>query len=89
MEDMDRRLNEAVKLRASLLAEVQRIEGQLEAARGNLRIVEDECRTRWIDPDQIEITIEQLSNRYKALVEQLECDLKVVEVALAPYVKEK
>ena len=88
MEDLDQRLEAATKRRETLAAETRRLEGKLEAAETALRTVEEECRTKNIDPTKIDEVIEQLRSKYQTLVEQLEKDVAAADRALAPFLKE-
>lgn len=87
--NLDDRFDSAVKKRNHLSREVERLKGRLEEARKNLKAVEDECRAKKFEPDQIDQVVEQLEQRYKAAVEELERDNQEVEKKLQPYIGEK
>lgn len=87
-QTLDERLNEAIERRDKLAANKQRIEGRLEAARTARDQVEAECREKGVDPDNLDRTIEQLEERYRAAVEDLEVKVAAAEEALSPFLKE-
>ena len=62
-QKVDKRLNDAIKRRDGLEAEAQRIIGKLEAAKQSLGEVQEACRKKGIEPDQLEGTIEMLKGR--------------------------
>jgi predicted nuclease with TOPRIM domain len=78
----------ATKRRETLVSELRRLEGKLEAAETALRTLEEECRSKGIDPGKIDEIIEQLRTKYKTLVEQVEQDVASADRALSPYLKE-
>jgi chromosome segregation ATPase len=88
MDDLDARLETATRRRDTLAGAVQRIEGKLESARTALSTLEETCRSKGVEPDQIDAVIEQLSVRYEQLVEQLESDIEAADAALAPFLNE-
>lgn len=88
VQTLDARLDTAIQRRNDLIAQKQRFEGKLEAARKSLEEVESECRLKGMDPHQLGQTIEQLEERYQASIEQLEQEVSEAEAALAPYLKE-
>ncbi|MDB4278188.1 hypothetical protein N9917_01160 [Deltaproteobacteria bacterium] len=88
MEDLDNRLETATKRRDTLSGAVQRIEGKLESARKTKTTLEETCRSKGVEPDQIETVIQQLTTRYETAVAQIETDIKAADKALAPYLNE-
>ena len=88
MEDLDRRLEVATKRRETLASECRKLEGKLEAAEASLQSLEEECRTKGVDPNKIDVLIEQLQSKYEALVKQLESDIAAADQALTPFLKE-
>jgi chromosome segregation ATPase len=88
MEDLDTRLAAATGRRDTLSATVQRIEGKLESARTALQTLEETCRSKGLEPDQIEEAITKLTRRYEALVEQIEQEVDTASAALEPFLKE-
>lgn len=88
MDDLNKRLETASRLRDTIAADARRVEGRLEAAEANLRTVEAECRAKGIDPDTIDTVIDRLNTRYTDLVAQVEREVASANVALAPFLKE-
>ena len=85
MDDLTTRLEVATKKRGTLEAQVQRIQGKLEAAQKALSSVEDECRRKGVEPDKLDETIDALTERFRQDVEALEKRIAEAETALAPY----
>jgi len=85
MPDLDERLSLAVAKRDKLASERQRLQGKLEAARSNLAAVEEECRSKGVEPENLVTTITALENRYNEMVENLEQSVAAAEAALAPF----
>jgi len=87
-EDLDKRLDAALEKRTDLEAKKQRLEGKLDAARKNLTEVENECREKGVEPEDLDETIDKLTDRFRGLVEQLEAEVADADAALVPYLKE-
>ena len=85
MSDFDARFEAAVKKRDKLAKDVTRLQGRMEEAQRNLQSVEDECRAKKFEPDQIDTVIEQLEKRYEAQIEELERANEEIEQKLKPY----
>lgn len=85
MDDLTTRLEAATKKRSTLEAQVQRIQGKLEAAQKALSSVEDECRRKGVEPDKLDETIVALTERFRQEVESLEQRIADAETAIAPY----
>ena len=88
LDDLSRRLDTASKRRDTLAAESRRIEGRLEAAEAALSSVEAECRSKGVDPDNINDVIGRLEAKYESLVAQIEREVATADAALAPFLKE-
>ena len=88
MSDLDARLTQAVSRRDQVAKDVQRLQGKQEAAKAKLTAVEDECRSKGVEPENIAVTITTLEDRYREKVENLERDVAAAEAALAPFTKE-
>ena len=86
MSDLDQELEETLKRRKTVAAEIERLKGRQEQAGASLKALEDECRAKKIDPAKIDETLTQLEERYTTLVEELKRDTEEAEKALAPYV---
>jgi len=81
-------LDKAIKRRDSLKEEVQRIKGRLEAARKDLAEVEEECRSKGLDPNDLDAAIGRLEKRYEEEVTALEARIEEAEEAMTPYLGE-
>jgi chromosome segregation ATPase len=88
MDDLDRRLEKALERRSELAASIQKIEGKLEAATATLARLEEECRSKGVEPDQLDETIEKLEERQQQMVETIEQEIQGAEEALRPFVEE-
>jgi len=86
MSDLDQELEEALKRRKTVAAEIERLKGRQEQAAASLKALEDECRGKKIDPAKIDETLTQLEERYSTIVEELKRDTEEAEKALAPYI---
>jgi chromosome segregation ATPase len=84
-DDLDARLDAATAKVSEIEARKQRLVGQLEAARKSLAEVEEECRSKGVEPEELDDTIKKVRGRYEALVEKLERDVADADAALAPY----
>jgi uncharacterized protein YfcZ (UPF0381/DUF406 family) len=83
--DLDDKLSSLIKRRSSLETEVQRLQGRKEQAEKNLAQIEEECRSKKIDPSKIDEVIAELERLYVSQVEELETDIKNAEQALSAY----
>ncbi len=81
----DQKLAEALKLRAEIQANVQRLKGKLESAKASLATVEKDCRDRKIDPDNIDQVIERLEVNYTEAVDKIADQVAAANAALAPF----
>lgn len=87
-DDLNARLREAVRRRNNLATNVNRIEARVEAAKQNLAAAEAECRSKGIDPEQIDSYVQQLEQRFNDAVLALEQDVSAAEAAIEPFLKE-
>jgi DNA-binding ferritin-like protein len=78
-------LQDLIRRRDKVKAEVERLKGRSEQAISALKEVEDECRSKKINPDNIQETIDQLQQRYNVQYKELEDMIKSAEEALKPY----
>lgn len=85
MDDLDKRLEEAVKKRDTLAAEAQRIEGRKQAAEKALEEIRKEILEKKLDPDTLSETITNLEASYKEAVIKFEADVEAARVSLTPY----
>ncbi len=87
MEDLDKRLNDAITVRNKLQAESQRIAGRKEAADKALKEVEQEIRSKNLDPEKLEETLATLTEAYRQEVASFESMLAEAKAALTPYME--
>lgn len=84
---LDERLDKALALRDRLSAESQRIAGRKEAADKALATVEAEIRSKNLDPDTLDKTLEKLTSAYEVAIQTFEEDLAAAETALTPFME--
>ncbi len=84
-DDLDTRLKKALESRDKLAAEIQRIEGRKEAAQRSLTEVEEEIRSKNLDPNTIDKVVQDLRLAYEAEVSKLEQEVSKTREALTPY----
>jgi len=68
------------------MAQVERIKGKKEAAEANLKAAEEACRSKNVDPDNIDSYIDKLDKKYAELVEAMETDLDTLTEQIAPFI---
>lgn len=81
------RFQQALRRRDALRAQVQRVQGKLEAAREKLASIEEESRQKGVEPENLPVTIEKLKAKFEQGVTALEEDLKKAESLVAPYLE--
>jgi chromosome segregation ATPase len=86
--DKRKRLDALLERRDQVRENVQRIKGRLDSARSDKTTIEDECKRRGVEPDQLDSVIGQLSNRFEDAVGELEIQIRDAESAVAPYLEE-
>jgi chromosome segregation ATPase len=79
MDTLATRLEKAIKLKETLSSEVQKTKGKLEQARASLEALEEECRSKNLDPNSLDATLKTLEAKYETLVGELEEKLKGLE----------
>lgn len=79
------RLKQALALRDRLADELHRIEARRDLAAKNLSDVDAEIRSKGIDPDKIDETVQELEAAYEAAMARFQAELELVDQALAPY----
>jgi len=87
MEEVHQKLVELLKRRNTIVAEIQRHEGVLDAAKKRLESLDAECRQKGINPNQLDETIQKLSETYTQLVSTLEETVLEAESALASFTR--
>lgn len=85
-DNLDQELDQVVERRKKVAEALERLKGRKEQAEASLAAVEEECRSKNIDPDKIDDIIEQLEGKYREQIEQLKKDTEEAERALAPFV---
>ena len=85
-ENLDQELDEVIERRKKVADALERLKGRKEQAETNLAAVEEECRSKSIDPDKIDDLIEQLEGKYREQIEKLKNDTEEAERALAPFI---
>lgn len=86
MSSLDESLEEALTRRKRVSETLERLKGRKEQAEANLAQIEEECRAKKIDPEKIEEVIQQLENKYRAIVKEIERETQEAERALEPFV---
>lgn len=86
-DELDKRLDAAIKTRDRLSSEAQRIAGRKEAAEKALADLEDEIRSKNLDPDQLDATLAKLEAAYEEAVNKFAEDVEAAKEALAPYME--
>ncbi len=78
-------LQDATRRRTEIVAKVERLKGRLEEAETNLTAVEDECRSKKIEPNQIDDAISKLEARFGKEMKTLQAAMAKAESALEPF----
>jgi uncharacterized protein YfcZ (UPF0381/DUF406 family) len=86
MSNLDQELEAVLTRRKKVTEAVERLKGRKEQAQSNLEQIEEECRAKKIDPSKIDEVIQQLEDKYKNLIEELDRDTQEAERSLAPFV---
>ena len=86
--ELTQRLEAATKKRTTVEAQVQRLQGKLEANQKALEAVEDECRRKGVDPSKLDETISALTAKFRQEVEAFEQKVTQAEQAVIPYTGE-
>lgn len=84
--ELDQKLEDVVRRRKKVAETVERLKGRKEQAEANLAAVEEECRSKKIDPEKIDDVIEQLESKYQSVVEELVKDVAEAERRIEPFV---
>lgn len=85
----DHNLNALIQRRDRLRENVQRVQGRLDSARRELALVEDECRKKKVDPQQIDAVIDQLQQRLTQETARLAQAMSDAEGKIAPFLEER
>lgn len=87
MDDLDQRLTAAINQRNKLAAEAQRIAGKKEAAERALSDLRDEIRSKNLDPDQLDETLQKLNEAFASEVAAFEAAVDKAQRDLSPYME--
>jgi chromosome segregation ATPase len=87
--DLKVRLESAVRRRDDLAQKRQRLLGRLEEAERALEDLRAKCRSKNIDPDQLDSVIATLETNLGKSIAELEAKLDAVEQALEPFTNRK
>ena len=85
MDTLATRLEKAIKLKETLSSEVQKTKGKLEQARASLETLEEECRSKNLDPNNLDTTLKTLEEKYETLVGELEEKLKEANTKISAF----
>lgn len=81
------RLHAASKRREELQAIKNRKTGALEQSRKNMEQLQQKCRDKNIDPDNIDGFLAKLHRAYQEKVESAVAEVEAVEAELAPFIE--
>jgi predicted nuclease with TOPRIM domain len=84
-EGRKKRLDDLIKRRDAAKDVLQRTQGRLDSARADVKSIEDECRSKGVDPSKLASTIDQLETRYDQAVSDLESKIAQIEQQIAPF----
>jgi chromosome segregation ATPase len=87
MEDIHARFEAAVARRDQVQGEVTRRLGRYEQAKARLEEIEQECRTKKVEPDNLDAVIQALEAKYVEMVEDLENQVREAEEKLKPFLE--
>ena len=74
-----------LRRKQGLEARTQRITGRLEEAKKNLQLLEKECESKNIDPDQLDTLIDDLQGEIKTAYTSLKEVMDTVDQKLQTY----
>jgi hypothetical protein len=85
MSDLDNRLKQALADRDRIESEINRIDAKREVAQKSLEAVINEIKSKGLDPENLDKTVQDLERAYVLEVEKLEAEVASAERAIAPY----
>ena len=85
MNDLDSRLKQALADRDRLESEINRIDAKREVAQTALEAVITEIKSKGLDPENLDKTVQDLERAYALEVEKLEAEVASAEKAIAPF----
>jgi predicted HicB family RNase H-like nuclease len=81
------RFQEAIRRRDKVKAQVQRIQGKLEAAVSSKEDIDAECRKRGVEPEKLGKAIRKLEKKYEADLATFEASVEQAEDQIAPFLE--
>ena len=81
-------LDDLIKQRDSVQAKLSRLQGRYDSALQDKRAVEEECRAKNIDPQDIDKSISQLEAALAEKKEALRQAIEQAEQAITPYIED-
>ena len=85
MNDLDSRLKQALADRDRLESEINRIDAKREVAQTALEAVITEIKSKGLDPENLDKTVQDLERAYALEVEKLEAEVASAEKAITPF----
>lgn len=85
MDEVSEKLHNAIQKRNRLRTKRDQLEGKLESAKTRLKEVQEKCRAKKIDPDEIDSVIAKVEKVYEERVQEIVAQVEQAEKALAPY----
>ena len=85
MSDLDSRLKQALADRDRLESEINRIDAKREVAQTALEAVITEIKSKGLDPENLDKTVQDLERAYALEVEKLEAEVASAEKAITPF----
>lgn len=86
MADVKTRIEAALKRRDDLQAQKERAVGRLEESEKNLEAIRTELRSKSVDPDRLDDTIQKLEEALAASLAEFESQLSEAEKSIKPFV---
>jgi len=84
--DVKTRIEAALKRRDDLQAQKERAVGRLEESEKNLEAIRTELRSKSVDPDRLDDTIQKLEEALAASLAEFESQLSEAEKSIKPFV---
>ena len=85
MSDLDSRLKQALADRDRLESEINRIDAKRDVAQTALEAVITEIKSKGLDPENLDKTVQDLERAYALEVEKLEAEVASAEKAITPF----
>ena len=84
-ETLNQRLQAALAQRDSLQGQKKLLEGRLQQAQESLQKLQEECRAKGIDPENLDAVVQRLREKYLSELDAFEADLSAAAAKLATY----